>query len=504
MALFQRLRELNESTSAGFKAFQLRYRGDPLGFVEDCIDFPSGGGLTPYQRRCLTTLWERRRLAVRGPHGLGKTALASWIILWAVLTEDDCKVPTTASAWRQLTKFLWPEVHKWTKRIRWDLVHRGAFNTNRELLNLSLKRGATCEAFAVASDRSEAIEGAHAKRVVYIYDEAKTIPDDTFDATEGAFSGAGPDTDREAFALAISTPGEPVGRFYDIHSRKPGYEDWEAIHVTLEDAIAANRVSREWAERRKKQWGEKSAVYQNRVLGEFAVQDSDSVIPLAWVEAAIDRWKDWRDDGFPGTFTGVGVDVGGGLEGADLSTFALCYDDTRIKEIRVKGTADPETATMEVVGVVGGILTREGRGLAYVDSIGIGAGVHHRLCEQEYQSIAFTASRGTDLKDESGELGFANWRSAGWWLLREMLAPDSDLDICLPDDNELIGDLTAPKVKRITSSSKRVIEGKGEIKKRINRSTDRGDAVMQILVGPRLQAALEKPKKKVGSMRRRR
>ena len=64
---------------------------------------------------------------------------------------------------------------------------------------------------------------------------------DTFDAAEGAFSSVGADLDGVGYALAISTPGEPNGRFYDIHARKPGYEDWWVRHVTLAEAIAAGR-----------------------------------------------------------------------------------------------------------------------------------------------------------------------------------------------------------------------------------------------------------------------
>jgi hypothetical protein len=468
-----------------FRKFQAKYHADLPGFIVDCIDFGGSEGPAPYQLDIASLLMRDHRVAVRGPHGLGKTALASWVVLWGILTEDDCKVPTTASAWRQLTKFLWPEVHKWTKRLRWDVIHRQPFN-KRELLNLSIKRGHTCEAFAIAAEKADLIEGAHAKRIVYIYDEAKVIPDPTWDATEGAFSSAGVDTDSEAFALAISTPGEPYGRFYNIHKRLPGYEDWTVRHVTKEEAIAAGRLSTEWVEQRKLQWGESSAVYQNRVEGEFCAMEEDSVIPLSWVEAAIERWRVWSDNGFPGTFTGVGVDVGGGGEGADLSTFAICFNYVRIKEIREHARPNPMTSTMEVVGLTAGILRKNRTGYAVVDTIGIGAGVYHRLSEQRFPVIPFVASAGTNYTDQSGELGFADWRSAGWWILREMLEPDSGLDICLPDDDQLIGDLTAPRVKHITSNSRIRIEGKDDIRKRIKRSTDRGDAVMQVLVGPHL------------------
>ena len=473
-------------TTGPRSTFTTKYRNDPAAFIQDCIIF-RGDGPTAYQMEVLDELSERKRVSVRSPHGAGKTALAAWVILWFALTRDaegtDWKIPTTASAWRQLTKYLWPEVRKWSRRIDWEQVgYRGAFNEHTELLSRSLKLEHG-EAFALASNDVSAIEGAHATSLLYVFDEAKAIPDDIWDGAEGAF--ASPETG-EALALAISTPAEPQGRFYEIHSRAPGLEDWWVRQVTLQEAIDAGRISQDWADQRKRQWGEKSAVYQNRVLGEFATSLGDTVIPLAWIEAAIDRWQIWQDQGFPGQFSGIGVDVGGGLEGGDATVLATCYDGLKIKELRKYPRADPMTATMETAGRVAGILRQRHMGQAVVDTIGIGAGVLHRLIEQGYQAIGFVASKGTNYTDQSGELGFANWRSAGWWILREMLEPESGLMVCLPDDDELIGDLTAPKLRRILSGGRIQIESKEEIKKRIGRSTDCGDAVMQVLVGPHL------------------
>ena len=100
-------------------------------------------------------------MAVRGPHGLGKTALAAIGVLWFATTRDiagvDWKVPTTASAWRQLQKFLWPEIHKWARRIDWNKVGRDPFGRD-ELLKLSLNLR-TGEAFALASDEPSRARG---------------------------------------------------------------------------------------------------------------------------------------------------------------------------------------------------------------------------------------------------------------------------------------------------------------------------------------------------------
>ena len=59
-----------------------------------------------------------------------------------------------------------------------------------------------------------------------------------------------------------------------------------------------------------------------------------------------------------------------------------------------------------------------------------------------------------------------------------MLDPSRDPDIALPVDDELLGDLTAPKWK-ILSGGKIQVESKDDIRKRIGRSTDAGDAAVQ-------------------------
>ena len=478
-AAYQAKREEFERLSLELAATKgaARYLYDPVAFAEQCINWPAGGGLTDYQREILAAIPTKRRVAVRGPHGLGKTGVSAIAVLWFALSRDaagiDWKVPATAGAWRQLSKFLYPEIKKWSKRLRWDLLGRGPFDERTELLTLSLKLRHG-EAFAIASSNAELIEGVHADSVLYLFDESKAIAADTFEAAEGAFSGANPEGGLpEAFALAMSTPGEPNGTFYEIHVRRPGFEDWWARHVTLDEAIAAGRVARGWAEQRKLQWGKDSAAYNNRVLGEFHSSDEDGVIPLGWIEAANERWRTWDDEGRPQTpgRSTVGVDVA--RSGSDNTVMAL-LDGSVITELRRTSREN----TMETTGRVKGIVdARPGR-RPIVDVIGIGAGVVDRLREQKIRVEAFNASEGTDRKDRSGELGFTNVRSAAHWNLRELLDPAYGADLALPPDDRLTGDLTAPHW-RVMSGGRIQVESKDEIRKRLGRSPDDGDAVVQ-------------------------
>lgn len=435
-------------------------------FVEEKICRGLGIKLAPYQKTILAAVVIYRKVAVCGPHGLGKTFIAACIVLWILYVyQDDVKAITTASVWRQVEKFLWPEIRRLARQLDWG-------DEKPRVLDLSIKfPNRAKEAFAVVSDDPQLIEGAHAQTLVYIFDESKAIADDTFDAVEGAFSGAGPDTDAEAFALAFSTPGDTSGRFYDIFQRKPGLQDWHTIYVELDECIQAGRVSREWAENRKLQWGEDSAIYQNRVAGKFSSTGEDSVIPLRHVELANERWYAANGKGAGGK--ALGVDPA--RYGTDKTAVARLVGNV-IESLTYTALED----TMQTTGRVAAIVDK--RIPVAVDVIGIGAGVTDRLKELEYNvtgvNVASSAvdTRKQLLKDITDTFTFINLRSYIWWLMRDMLNPLNPDCIALPPDDDLTADLVAPKYV-YTSTGQIKVESKDDIRKRLKRSTDGADAV---------------------------
>lgn len=463
--------------------------------MADCFRWPEGRRPATYQDEILNLVPEKKRLCVRAMHGAGKTAVEAWLVIWFALTRDgdDWKCPTTASAWRQLTKYLWPEIHKWTRRLKWDIVGRQPFNARTELLKLALQL-TTGEGFAVASDQAELIEGAHADRLFYVIDEAKAVPGASWDAIEGAFSNAGDDLPGEAFALCASTPGEPMGRFYDINARKTGFEDWFVRVISLDEAIKNGRLSRSWIDQRRLQWGENSAAFQNRALGNFAASDEDSIIPLTWIEAANDRWLDWYEAGKPGDLRSIGADVADG--GDDQSALAPFFEGDEFDAVEfVKTYSDPFGESMRLVGRVIAMIEARKAGhwkdvnetefvtnvKPIVDAIGVGTGVFSRLKQLGLKAEGFVASEVKSiraLRDRSGEFGFVNARAAAWWNLRENLDPANFPKLALPPDDELTGDLTAPKWFE-ASGARIQVEAKADIRERLGRSTNKGDAVVQ-------------------------
>lgn len=472
----------------------VKYMYDPVGWARDVIDWGPGEGLTDYQNDAIGAVPVHKRVAVRGPHGLGKTGMASITVLWFASTREaagiDWKVITTASAWRALQVYLWPEIHKWSRRIRWDVMGRAPYSQLHELLTLNLKlvHGA---ATPVASTKAELIEGAHAESLFYLIDEAKIVPDGTWDAIEGAFSGGRQDGRLpEAFALAISTPGPPVGRFYDIHTRKPGLEDWHVRHVTLAEAVAAGRISESWAEQRAKQWGRDSAMFHNRVLGEFYASDEDSVIPLAWVEAAVERWHEWDQAGRPDLpgrhYTGVDV----ARAGTDDTVFAHRVG-LAVVRLEIHSREDTMQTTARVQAATGqGEDEDTVKAVPVVDSMGVGGGVVDRLRELAVPVLAYTGAAKTPSRSRDGEWGFTNTRGAAYWHVRELLDPAFDATLMLPPDDLLIADLTTPTWDVTTGVPPKIkVENKDDVIARLGRSPDRGDAVVMALWAEQLAAS---------------
>ena len=118
---------------------------------------------------------------------------------------------------------------------------------------------------------------------------------------------------------------------------------------------------------------------------------------------------------------------------------------------------------------------------AVIDVIGIGAGVFHQSLEaQPERTIGFNAAVSTPLLDRTGQWKFSNLRSAAWWYMRELLDPANEEFVELPDDEDLIGELVTPTWRPI-SGGRIQVEPKEQIKKRLKRSTNKADAVIQAL-----------------------
>jgi intein/homing endonuclease len=402
------------------------------------------------------------------------STLMAWLIWWALLTVDDVKVPITAGDWGQLEKYLWPEIHKWSHRLKWDKIHRDP-PTNRELMGTDIVLTKTCLTRTASPQDEAKFEGAHAEqRVMACFDEAKVVRPAMFDNIEGSFS-----LTEEPLALAFSTPDAPIGRFYDICvNRENRYSDWYTIHVTDEDQIKAGRMSADYVEKRRKQWGENSALFRNHIKGEFAADAVNAVIPWHYIEGAMTRWSEMAAAGllYSMPTTSIACDPGAG--GSDPTIVARKGTGNVIKSLQSHDYKD----TMQTAEMLKRETGYDKRMPIYLDVIGIGTGIYDYLSMDGYNVIPFVASAAAEGTDSSGEVKFLNQRAYAWFQSRELLDPTKETNVAIPNDDDLKGELAAP-IWEATDRGKRKVQSKDELRKNLGRSTDHADAVIMALVG---------------------
>jgi hypothetical protein len=104
-----------------------------------------------------------------------------------------------------------------------------------------------------------------------------------------------------------------------------------------------------------------------------------------------------------------------------------------------------------------------------------------RLSDNGIVAVGFNGARGSIAKTRDGQLSFANKRAEAWWKFREALDPDQEFGsaISLPPDASIKSDLAAPRWELTPRGIK--IEDKDEIRRRLGRSPDDGDAIVMCL-----------------------
>lgn len=209
---------------------------------------------------------------------------------------------------------------------------------------------------------------------------------------------------------------------------------------------------------------------------EAGMEDDEwQVIPTAWIRASMERWRQAVALGPAfrrGPMDTIGADAArGGRDKFVMSPrHGRWFDDL----IVYPGSAVPLGSI--AAGLV--VKHRRDRAVVLVDVVGWGADLHGALVDNRVQTVALNGANASVELSEQGQR-FFNKRAELVWRLREALNPDGKDPIMLPDDTDLELDLASYRW-RLTRSGIQ-IESKEDMKKRLGRSPDRGDAVCYAL-----------------------
>lgn len=195
--------------------------------------------------------------------------------------------------------------------------------------------------------------------------------------------------------------------------------------------------------------------------------DPWQVIPTAWVDAAMQRWK--KPDVLP-PMDSIGVDVARG--GEDNTIISRRHGRWYDELLAYPGKQTPDGPT--TAGLV--IAAMRDSAPIHIDVIGVGASPYDFLRNANQQVTGVNVAEKSGATDKSGRLRFKNQRSEVWWKMREDLDPANNRGIALPPDQRLRADLCAPKWS--LSGSVIEVEEREGIVKRIGRSPDFASALI--------------------------
>jgi hypothetical protein len=199
--------------------------------------------------------------------------------------------------------------------------------------------------------------------------------------------------------------------------------------------------------------------------------DPWQVIPTAWIDAAIARWKP-RDA--KGEMDTLGCDPAMG--GKDKFVMAPRYGTWFDELIRIPGSEVPDGQT----GAALVVKHRRDRAVVCIDVIGWGSSTLNMLQENEVQCYAVNGATKSGGHSDSGNLKFVNLRAELCWRMREALDPANPNPIALPNDPEMRADLCSYKWKMTVAGVQ--VRSKEEMKQELGRSPDSGDAVIMALI----------------------
>ena len=406
------------------------------------------------------------QIAVSSGHGIGKSALVSMVIDWAMSTHEDCMVLVTANTGAQLATKTVPESHRWFRRsinAHWWMPKA----TSITVRDANHEKTWRADFMPWSEHNTEAFAGLHnkGKRIVLIFDEASAIADSVWQVAEGALT----DENTEIIWLAFGNPTQNTGRFRECFGRLR--HRWKTFQIDSRNVDGTNKAQiQKWID----DYGEDSDFVRVRVRGEFPRAGSSQFIPSDIVAAA----RHYVATGYEGLPKILSVDVA--RFGDDQTVIGTRQGRKASILSKLRGLD-----TVQVAERVIAFIETEKPDAIVVDGDGIGAGVVDQIKFRGFGSRLFEFHGGTKADDADQ---YFNKRAECWGAMRAWLMAGAEI----PDDPELESDLTGPEYG-FSNKQQIQLERKEDMKARGLSSPDCAD-MLAMTFGVRVAAPAAKEK----------
>ena len=464
---------LSASTEDAVAEYIAEFRNDPLGFV--MAIFPWGEKGTPLENRKGPEKWQAKiltdlgkhsfenarrkqqgldmipwRSAVVSGHGVGKSALVSWIQLWIMSTRVNARGVTTANTGDQLETKTWPELAYWLSmsiNSHWFVwtatsLYFAPYPENR-------RKNYMLNALTVSKEKTEAFAGLHNSNsaVLIIFDEASGIESNVWQVIEGAL------TDGEAFFFAFGNPTRSDGEFRECFRKNKDY--YYTYHVDSREVSHTNKIALQAIIDR---YGPDSDVSKVRVYGEFPDRSFDGFISEELYNTCSNRKTVRVSNADPLV---LGVDVAGMGDDSTVLYLRKGFDAKSNQRIKLRKN-DPET----IARAIADMYQRMDIDAIFLENVGPGQGVISLLKLWNIPHIPVPVGAPSRSKV------YQNIRMEIWANMQAWMREGGSL----PDEPELFKQATSIRYK-YTNSGKMLMESKREMKARGLESPDDMDAL---------------------------
>lgn len=479
------------------------FSNDPLGFVlfaypwgEEGTELANASGPEPWQEDILTRLGKGvltieqaireaghggaesmpLRFARTSGHGIGKSALVSWIIDWAMSTMEDTKGVVTANTENQLKTKTWAEMAKWHRMSLSKTLFRMTA-TARFSVDPEHEKTWRIDMVPWSEKNMEAFAGLHnkGKRILLVFDEASAIADPIWETSEGALT----DKDTQIIWVCFGNPTRNTGRFRECFDGGKFAHRWDHAAIDSREVSITNKTQiQSWID----DYGEDHDFVRVRVTGQFPNTDGVSFIDLALVKEAVARPLPEVNH----APVVLGVDVA--RYGTDTSViYPRRGRDARTLLPRVFSKIN----TVQLATIVRNMYYELDAVAVFVDGGGVGGGVVDQLNAWGLPVYEVTFGGRADNADPDDlYTKYLNKRSEIWGAMRRFLSKG-----CIPDtvpkaNNTLSDELIAPTFTYAREDFIQ-LESKKDLRRRGVASPDLSDALACTFAYPSLNLAVD-------------
>lgn len=460
----------------------VKYAADPVGFTRDILGQPTWSK----QTEMLEALRDNDFVAVRAGQKVSKSFAAMCAAWWWYCSVPNGKVRMTSATLRQVEGVLYTQLLELKQgaglcydcRMEDPLQPRPCKHSALidGKVHKSSRGGIKSEIdfrsiVGFTSSKTEGLAGYSGKNQLWILDESSGIDDAVYEACLGNLMAGGK-------LLSISNPTKTYGWFYDLfHSKSRRFytihiSGFDSPNVIAGEEVIPGLATRKSLEMLAEDYGEQSAIYKVRALGEFADLDEGRIFDEERIALAQRR----NTDAATHCVLSIGIDPSGPNGKGDDSAWVAIRGHKMLRCEGVLGLTDEDhlqrlltwVAELKLPGEVPYVsIDREGpEGAKVWATINAWANLKENRGKLFLRGIR--ASDGAIRKPDS----FQYMRDELCWAVHEWIEEGGGLlfDELLEADLKILEWIDGVKGKTLLISKK-------DIRKRIGRSPDRYDAL---------------------------